>query len=183
MNHSFRPYTGNTRPGRMLTEAAIIDLNGFDAEFMRECEKIFQINAWLDGLDGRCVRDWVRQAVSDVVELYTLNPGTLSGTLNMGPDYRYFPDLLHERDSEKTRFEARQYDEFEMAYKAFALNVAHHLTRMTEPFINEALALDYSDVAFTVVRYHPGCVVLAIRAIEPMYPTEPFPSERRISSI
>lgn len=111
------------------------------------------------------LREWVGCAVSDIIELYSLNPQILAGTLSIGPDFKSY--------SEMDRFSSEQMEDFSMAYKSLATRIVGHLTRCLDRWSDQAIADGFSDISVTVLRYRIGMTLVNIKAIEP-YPDSPF---------
>ncbi len=167
------PYS-NVRNELKLADRIIIDMDGYDLGFAKACSEIFSIDLWLDGLDSVMLRGWISTAIMEIVTLFTISPGTLYGTINLGPDlspcrdnrmeYQYYPKL--------SSYSKEQLEEFSLAYKALAANMYACMNKKLRPYIDKAFELDYSDVACSVFRYAPGLLILNVRAILP-FPNTP----------
>lgn len=142
-------------------------MNGLDGAFMKKCGEIFEINPWHDGDDGRMLRRWVGECIADIVSYFSINPQTMYGTLNLGPDPNTFRDIFpdHKNPSEiSRRFSERQREDFDIAYKVLATNVCAVLSDKLEPYINEAIEEGYEDIVCSVEKYRIGMVIIQVRA-------------------
>lgn len=168
------PYYDSVRNERKLADRVMLSLDGYDAGFSRRVSDIFEIDLWLERDRSPMIRGWISQAIRDIVDLYSIGPGSMLANLNLGPDltsepdtpneYRYYPGL--------SSFSGDQIDEFSLAYKALSANIYNCLTRRLQPYIDEAFELGYQDIACSVFRYLPGVIVLNVRAISP-FPDTP----------
>lgn len=148
---------------RLLAERVIVDLDGFDDGFIRRVCNIFQTDYYKDGASSDTLQGVIAFCVSEIVSLYTVNPTTMFGTINIGPDYQslyrdfpMFEDIARDEDL----------DEFSIAYKAFAANVFYVLSRKLRHLQDEAIELGFSDISCSVNRFKPGLLILNIRAIQ-----------------
>lgn len=162
------------RNEQKLAERIIIGLDGYDTGFSRACSEIFHIDLWLDGAESVKLRGWITASVHEVINMFSVGPGTMMVAINMGPDlsadpenreeYKMYPGL--------SSFSKETIDEFVIAYKAFAANMYSSLNKKLEPYILEAFEMGYSDIACSVFRYAPNLLILNVRAITP-FPDKP----------
>lgn len=103
------------------------------------------------------LRQWIIDAVTEIVELYSINPTTLYGTMNIGIDVKMYPGLK--------KFDKEQIDEFNDAYKEFGVNAYHMLGIRLAPMISKAINLGYSDIFCSVTNFVKGALVLEVLAI------------------
>lgn len=148
-----------------IVSRLLIDLRGYDSGFIRKCEEIFEINVRHDKLDGSMLMEWMEYTVSEIVSLFSINPTTLFGTINIGPNLSEYRGIEN--------YSSAQLDEFSLQYKAFATNVYQALSQKLEPYINESIDKGYSDVSCSVARFVPGALLLNMRAIQP-FPEHPY---------
>lgn len=142
-----------------IVSRLFIDLRRFDLQFMRKCEEIFQINERLDRVGGQMLRDYLDITISEIVSLYSMNPSTIMGTLNIGADFRQYPGLIDQPEEIQ--------EEFNHAYKLFAVRMTEVLTDYLEEYRDKAIDMGYSDVSCSVARYVPGSLLLNMRGIMP----------------
>lgn len=142
-----------------LASRLIIDLNGYDAAFLKNCEKIFEIDSVLDGADSKLLMRWVTFAITDILELYTINPDTLYGTINIGPNIKKdYPEIYE-------RFSVEQHEEFMLEYKTFATYAYTILGRRLELIISRGIDLGYPDIACHLDKYRPGMLLINVYGI------------------
>lgn len=147
-----------------IVSRLLIDLNGYDTGFLKKCEEIFEINRYLDGSQAKMLWTWMDITISEIIALYSINPMTLMGTINIGADYRAYEEDMR-------RYSEEQFEEFNLAYKAFATNVYQHLSVRLERYVNQAIELGYSDIACSVGRYRENALLLNVRGIQPFSTT------------
>lgn len=149
-------------PEPLLARRVIIDLDGFDNGFINRVSHILEIDYYKDGALSEKFRKWIEFCIKDIVELFSMNPSTLYGTINIGPDFKYLADLgfIEEDYSDK------QIDEFSIAYKALATNLYYTLTRRLQHLMDKTIDMGFSDMSCTVERYHLGMVILTVRALD-----------------
>lgn len=115
----------------------------------------------MDGEDSRNLRSWVAYCVKDIVELFTTNPDTLYGTINIGPDIQALIKLGMELD----RLSDDDYENFIHLYKTLAVHIYYVLSRKLGKYISRAIDMGFGDVSCDVHRYNPGMLTLNLRAI------------------
>lgn len=145
----------------VLASRLIIDLDGFDVGFTKAICNLFRIDEYTDGKDSEMLRGWIAYCVRDIIDLFTTNPQTLFGTIQIGPDLK----ALIDQGMDPERFVPEDIEEFQELYKAFAVNVYYVLNRKLDRYISKAIDMGYSDVSCDVHRYAPNMVVLNLRAI------------------
>lgn len=146
---------------KRLATRIIIDLNGYDSVFFRKCENIFEIDSRLNDADAKMLGRWMELAISDVIELYTINPMTLYGTINIGPSIdKDFPEMAE-------RYSKEHHEEFIIAYKTFATYAYNILGRRLETIISIGISEGYSDIACHLVRHRPGMLLIDVSGINP----------------
>lgn len=146
-----------------IASRIIIDLRDSDQRFIEDMAGIFQVNYGLDREGSWLLREYTTISVSEIVALYSMNPTTLYGTLNQGPDERQYRGLLGHPEKE--------IEEFAVAYKSFAVRLSAILATHLESYQNKAIAKGYSDVSCSVAKYIPGSLLLNMRGIQP-FPTQ-----------
>lgn len=147
-----------------IASRLFIDLKQYDMRFLKDCEQIFEINSKMERHGGRLLREYMEITISEIVALYSMNPLTLMGTLNIGPDVRQYPELQS--------YSQEVQDKFAHAYKSFATRVCSLLVDYLAEYQNKAIDMGYSDVQCSVARYVPGSLLLNMRGISP------FPNRR-----
>lgn len=167
-------YYDNVRNEKKLADRIMLGLDGYDTGFAQKVSAIFEIDQWLDRDRSPMLRSWISQAVREIIDMFSIGPGSMMINLNLGPDlgrdlddpaeFKYYPGM--------SAFEQDKVDEFVLAYKALAVNIYHCLNSRLQPYIQEAFELGYQDIACSVFRYLPGVIVLNVRAISP-YPDTP----------
>lgn len=148
-------------PEPLLADRLIIDLDGYDIGFNKRVCDIFEIDYYMDGRDSRLLRDWIEFSVNDIISLFSMNPSTLFGTINIGPDFK----KLHEMGMDPKRFDNATQELFSEAYKLFATNIYHVLARKLGNLLSKAIDMGFADISCTVHRYKPGLVVLNVNAM------------------
>lgn len=146
-----------------LADRLIIDLRGFDYDFIKSTCDIFHTDYYRDGKDSRNIRDWVQLCISDIVALFSFNPQTIHGTLNIGADLR----TLEREEFQSLRNKVNQDDleEFNNSYKVLSTNIYYVLSEVLEEQQNRAIDDGYSDIECSMVRYCPGHVVVNVRPV------------------
>lgn len=148
---------------RLLADRVIIDLDGFDIGFINRVCSIFHTDYYKDGASSDTIQGVIEFCVKDIVSLYTINPATLFGTINIGPDYAAlydeFPMFIEISQDEDL-------DDFDITYKAFAANVYYVLNRKLQYLQSEAIDLGYSDISCSVNKFKPGLLMLNVKAIQ-----------------
>lgn len=167
-------YYNNVHNEKKLADRIMLGLDGFDTGFSKSVSDIFEIDLWMEHERSKMIRGWIDNSVREIIDVFSVGPGTMMSNINLGPDlnidhlnddeFRFYPGM---RD-----FPQDKIDEFVLAYKALAANMYHCLNHKLQPYINEAFDLGYQDIACSVYRYLPGVVVLNVRAISP-FPDTP----------
>lgn len=142
----------------------LIDLNGYDIEFIRRLETIFEIDTRFKGESAAMLVSWINTAVTDIVSYYSISPTTLAGSINMGIHPKDYPGIEDMSDD--------KVENFNIEYKAFATNVFYHLGNRLEKYVTKAIDMGYNDVSLSVNRFRPGVLVLDIYGIDPSVPQE-----------
>lgn len=156
---------GATRPGRHVLTRRIINLQGYDLAFLRNCERVFEVDGEVDVAGYRRLREWLLAAMHDIVGIYCINPNTIYGTIQEGPDVRDYPRL--------SEFPLEQVQEFFHLWKVFATHVYEAMRRIMEPYEDQVYEReDWVDLDCRVVDYQLGCVAVEISAKEQFYPPE-----------
>lgn len=112
------------------------------------------------------IRSWIMIAISDIISLYTINPTTLYGTVNIGPNLQ--KDYVDE-SGERTiidLFSEEQVDDFVNVYKSFAVYAYGILTRRLEHITHDAIDMGYSDITCELVNFQRGMLQLRITPID-----------------
>lgn len=146
----------------------IVDLRGCDYKFLEACERIFETSTWLDS-DGSLLLDWTETAVSEIVGFYCVNPMTaIAGSLKEGPYFENYTGL--------DMRSADQIQQFSKAYTTLANELCLEMHHCLEPFVNEALEKDFTDIQCKVVSYRLDTLIISIDGVseedDPYYSPE-----------
>lgn len=142
-----------------IARRVILGTRGYDTDFLKKSAEIFEINAWLDGEDGRLLRNWVTVATADIVSLFCITPSVLMGTINAGVDVRQYVDLTKRGTPE-------QLEDFDIAYKEYAIKLIHHLSESLERYVNKAIEQGFDDISCTVIRHRIGMILVMITGVK-----------------